>query len=107
MRKKDLWINLSDLDEIIGTFGIRRDIRARAAIENQSVEGQIFRWTPIKEDLPENSNEVLVCVNVRTEDGLQMGAIEKASFVREVGWILHSYLDAKEFDVVKWSPLPK
>jgi hypothetical protein len=43
---------------------------------------------------------------MRTEDGLQMGAIEKASYVREVGWILHGHLDA-EFDVVKWAPLPK
>ena len=106
MKKKDLWINLSDLEEVIGTYGIRRDVRANAAIKNLAVEGQIFRWTSVDEDLPENSNEVLACVNMRTEDGLQMGAIEKASYVREVGWILHGHLDA-EFDVVKWSPLPK
>ena len=106
MKKKDLWINLSDLEEVIGTYGIRRDVRANAAIKNMAIEGQIFRWTLVKDDLPENSNEVLACVNMRTEDGLQMGAIEKASYVREVGWILHGHLDA-EFDVVKWSPLPK
>lgn len=104
--RKTRWINLEDLDEIIGVYGIRKDIRARAAIENQAVEGQIFHWTLVKDDLPENSNEVLACVNMRTEDGLQMGAIEKASYVREVGWILHNHLNA-EFDVVKWSPLPK
>jgi len=106
MKKKDMWVNLADLEEVIGTYGIRRDVRANAAIKNLAVEGQIFHWTPIKEDLPENGNEVLVCVNMRTEDGLQMGAIEKASYVREVGWILHGHLDA-EFDVVKWAPLPK
>lgn len=105
--RKTRWINLEDLDEIIGVYGIRKDIRARAAIENQAVSGQILHWTLVKDDLPENSNEVLACVNMRTEDGLQMGAIEKASYVREVGWILHSYLDAKEFDIVKWAPLPK
>jgi len=107
MKKKDMWVNLADLEEVIGTYGIRRDVRANAAIKNMAIEGQIFRWTLVKEDLPENSNEVLVCAHIRTADGLQMGAIEKASYVREVGWILHSYLDAKEFDVVKWAPLPK
>lgn len=106
MKKKDLWINLSDLEEVIGTYGIRRDVRANAAIKNLAVEGQIFRWTYVKDDVPENGREVLACVNMRTSDGLQMGAIEKASYVREVGWILHGHLDA-EFDVVKWSPLPK
>ena len=106
MKKKDLWINLSDLEEVIGTYGIRRDVRANAAIKNLAVEGQIFRWTYVDEDLPENGKEVLATVNMRTPDGLQMGAIEKASFVREVGWILHGHLDA-EFDVVKWAPLPK
>lgn len=106
MKKKDLWVNLADLEEVIGTYGIRRDVRANAAIKNLAVEGQIFHWTPIKDDLPENSNEVLACVNMRTEDGLQMGAIEKASYVREVGWILHNHLNA-EFDVVKWSLLPR
>lgn len=106
MRKKDLWINLSDLEEVIGTYGIRRDVRANAAIKNLAVEGQIFRWTYVKDDVPENDNEVLVCAHIRTEDGLRMNEIEKASFVREVGWILHGHLDA-EFDVVKWSPLPK
>ena len=106
MKKKDLWINLSDLEEVIGTYGIRRDVRANAAIKNLAVEGQIFRWTSVDEDLPENGKEVLATVNMRTSDGLQMGAIEKASFVREVGWILHGHLDA-EFDVVKWAPLPK
>lgn len=106
MRKKDLWINLSDLEEVIGTYGIRRDVRANAAIKNLAVEGQIFRWTYVKDDVPENDNEVLVCAHIRTEDGLRMNEIEKASFVREVGWILHGHLDA-EFDVVKWAPLPK
>ena len=106
MRKKDLWINLSDLEEVIGTYGIRRDIRANAAIKNLAVEGQIFCWTSIEDDLPEDDREVLVRVNMRTKDGLQMGAIEKASYVREVGWILHGHLDA-EFDVVKWVELPK
>ena len=106
MKKKDMWVNLADLEEVIGTYGIRRDVRANAAIKNLAVEGQIFRWTSVDEDLPENGKEVLATVNMRTSDGLQMGAIEKASFVREVGWILHGHLDA-EFDVVKWSPLPK
>ena len=106
MRKKDLWINLSDLEEVIGTYGIRRDVRANAAIKNLAVEGQIFRWTLAEDDIPENDNEVLVCAHIRTEDGLRMNEIEKASFVREVGWILHGHLDA-EFDIVKWSPLPK
>ena len=106
MRKKDLWINLADLEEVIGTYSIRRDVRANAAIKNLAVEGQIFRWTYAAEDLPENGREVLACVNMRTSDGLMLGAIEKASFVREVGWILHGHLDA-EFDVVKWAPLPK
>ena len=106
MKKKDMWVNLADLEEVIGTYGIRRDVRANAAIKNLAVEGQIFRWTSVDEDLPENGKEVLATVNMRTSDGLQMGAIEKASFVREVGWILHGHLDA-EFDVVKWAPLPK
>ena len=106
MKEKDLWINLSDLEEVIGTYGIRRDVRANAAIKNLAVEGQIFRWTLADDDIPENDNEVLVCAHIRTEDGLRMNEIEKASFVREVGWILHGHLDA-EFDVVKWSPLPK
>ena len=104
--KETRWINLEDLDEIMGVYGIRKDIRARAAIENQAVSGQIFHWTLAEDDIPENDNEVLVCAHIRTADGLQMGAIEKASYVREVGWILHGHLDA-EFDIVKWSPLPK
>lgn len=37
--KETRWINLEDLDEIIGVYGIRKDIRARAAIENQAVSG--------------------------------------------------------------------
>jgi hypothetical protein len=106
MKKKDMWVNLADLEEVIGTYGIRRDVRANAAIKNLAVEGQIFRWTSVDEDLPENGKEVLATVNMRTSDGLQMGAIEKASFVREVGWILHGHLDA-EFDVVKWAELPR
>ena len=104
--KETRWINLEDLDEIIGVYGIRKDIRARAAIENQAVSGQIFHWTLAEDDIPENDNEVLVCVNMRTEDGLQMGAIEKASFFHGVGWILHSDPDA-EFTVIKWAALPK
>lgn len=106
MKKKDLWVNLADLDEIIGVYGIRKDIRARAAIENQAVEGQIFHWTLAEDDIPENDNEVLVCAHIRTADGLRMNEIEKASFVREVGWILHGDLNA-EFTVIKWAPLPK
>lgn len=104
--RKTRWINLEDLDEIIGVYGIRKDIRARAAIENQAVSGQIFHWTLAEDDIPENDNEVLVCAHIRTADGLRMNEIEKASFVREVGWILHGDLNA-EFTVVKWSPLPK
>lgn len=104
--KETRWINLEDLDEIIGVYGIRKDIRARAAIENQAVSGQIFHWTLAEDDIPENSNEVLVCAHIRTADGLRMNEIEKASFFHGVGWILHSDPDA-EFTVIKWSPLPK
>ena len=104
--RKTRWINLEDLDEIIGVYGIRKDIRARAAIENQAVSGQIFHWTLAEDDIPENDNEVLVCAHIRTADGLQMNEIEKASFVHGVGWILHSDPDA-EFTVIKWAPLPK
>ena len=106
MKKRDMWVNLADLEEVIGTYGIRRDVRANAAIKNLAVEGQIFRWTSVKEDLPENSNEVLVCAHIRTADGLRMNEIEKASFFRGVGWILHSDPDA-EFTVIKWAALPK
>ena len=104
--KETRWINLEDLDEIIGVYGIRKDIRARAAIGNQAVSGQILHWTLVKEDLPENGNEVLVCAHIRTADGLRMNEIEKASFVHGVGWILHSDPDA-EFTVIKWAALPK
>ena len=104
--RKTRWINLEDLDEIIGVYGIRKDIRARAAIENQAVSGQIFHWTLAEDDIPENDNEVLVCAHIRTADGLRMNEIEKASFFHGVGWILHSDPDA-EFTVIKWAPLPK
>lgn len=106
MKKKDMWVNLADLEEVIGTYGIRRDVRANAAIKNLAVEGQIFRWTYVKDDVPENDNEVLVCAHIRAADGLMMNEIEKASFFHGVGWILHSDPDA-EFTVIKWAPLPK
>jgi hypothetical protein len=106
MRKKDLWINLNDLEEIMGIYGVQKDIRVNAAIENFAIEGQIFHWTFVKDDIPETNDEVLVCAHIRTSDGLKMNEIEKASYVREVGWILHKYLDA-EFEIIKWAPLPK
>ena len=101
------YISLDDLYSIVGIYGLRRDIRAKAAILNASIDGKVIHWVPIEEDVPEMDAECLVLVDMRTEFGLVTESVEKASFVRGVGWILHTDIGATEFTVKKWAAMPK
>lgn len=63
------------------------------------------RWIPIKEDIPENDELMLVTVkdNKLIHDNLVM----IGCYTYEQGWILNGYIDLVDLNVIAWMPLPK
>lgn len=64
-------------------------------------------WIPCKERLPEYDTCVLVQVNGKYKNITFENAIEFATYIKGEGWILETYPDWHNPNIIAWQPLPE
>lgn len=64
------------------------------------------RWIPVTERLPEDDRFSMVTVNGIYKNTAFCDAIEIASYYDDEGWVLESYPEWDNPNVIAWQPLP-
>lgn len=102
-------IDLETLDHIIDSYKIRRDIRARQAIEDMSVSvPPATRWHAPAEATPTHRNTVLVIIDGQLGPHEILNAYHTARYTDGVGWALDATdSDLIDFTVKRWAELPE
>ena len=101
------YIHTDDLQYIFDAYDVKISAKALAAISNWSIDGEIFQWTDVNDDLPEDSVNVIVQAEIDMEDGTKKTVMAGAYYSEKVGWILEYHLGNTSFGVTKWTKLPK
>lgn len=101
-------IDLKQLDRIIDRYKIRRDIRARQAIEDMSVSvPPATRWHAPAEVTPTHSEAVLVAIDGQLGPHKMLNAYYIAHYIEGYGWTLDATdSDMIVFTVKAWAELP-
>ena len=80
----------------------------KRAIEEAPVVELPFEWINAKKQLPENPDEMVLCIVSGRYENLEFNkAYEMATFSRYVGWVLESYPEWETPEVSGWRPLPE
>lgn len=98
------YIHTDDLEWVFKIYDVKVNAKAKAAISNLEVDGNIFKWNSIEEDLPEDKGAVVVLAEL---EGVKEPVITGAYYTGEEGWILNYSIAGTAFSIKKWAKIPK